>query len=252
MRLILRRDTTLSAAPLRPVSGRRAGFSASGIKSAGPTVTLLVAVLFVALSVFAPAPAQAQTSGFPDVSRSLPSYDAIGFLSGAGIISGYQNGNFGPGDTLKRGQATKMLVLWKNVPLVTDRISFPDLDDIYRSYVETACAQGWITGYPDGRFKPYSTLTRQQMAIIMVRAMGWEEAALGLSAAEVEEALAVFSDRADIATVARPYVAMAASRGLFTGSNGCFSPADGITRAQFCLVVFRAELSLRAVIEEVR
>ena len=43
----------------------------------------------------------------------MPAYEAIGFLSGAGIISGYQNGNFGPGDTLKRGQATKMLVLWQ-------------------------------------------------------------------------------------------------------------------------------------------
>ena len=49
----------------------------------------------------------------------MPAYDAIGFLSGAGIISGYQDGNFGPTDTLKRGQATKMLVLWQGVTPVT-------------------------------------------------------------------------------------------------------------------------------------
>ena len=62
--------------------------------------------------------------------------------------------------------------------------SFPDLDDVYRDYVETACAQGWITGFADGRFRPYSTLTRQQMAIIMVRAMGWEQRP-ELSAAQI-------------------------------------------------------------------
>ncbi|OFW59774.1 MAG: hypothetical protein A2133_10505 [Actinobacteria bacterium RBG_16_64_13] len=184
---------------------------------------------------------------------SLPAHDAITFLSGAGIISGYEDGSFGPGDTLKRGQATKMLVLWQSVPLVDGEYSFPDLDDIYREYVETACAEGWITGFADGRFKAYSTLTRQQMAIIMVRAMGWEEVALQLSGPEVEGVLSVFSDQADISDVARPYVAVAVSEGLFGGDGeGRFNPKTGITRAQFCLVVFRGELSIRAVIEEVR
>ena len=68
-----------------------------------------------------------------------------------------------------------MLVLWQNVPLVTGKSSFPDVDAVYRDYIETACAEGWITGFSNGRFKAYSTLTRQQMAIIMVRAMGWEQ-----------------------------------------------------------------------------
>ena len=96
---------------------------------------------------------------------------------------------------------------------MTEVRRFTDLDDTYRAYVETAAAQGWITGYPDGRFQPYSTLSRQQMAIIMVRAMGWEaDGARCSPASEIEQALETFSDRADIATVARPYVAVAASR----------------------------------------
>ncbi len=212
---------------------------------------MTVAFMLVCSSL-ATGSALAKSPGFPDVGESLPSYDAIQFLSGAAIISGYQDGTFGPADALKRGQATKMLVLWKQVPLVTGGNSFPDLDDTYRPYIETACSEGWITGFPDGRFKPYSTLTRQQMAIIMVRAMGWEDTALELSGSQVEEILSVFADQADITAVARPYVALAVSEGLFGGSNGCFSPKEGITRGQFCLVVFRAELKLRAVIQEVR
>jgi N-acetylmuramoyl-L-alanine amidase len=131
--------------------------------------------------------------------------------------------------------------------------SFPDLDDVYRDYVEAAYAQGWITGYADGSFKPYSTLTRQQMAIIMVRAMGWEKTALELSGGQINDVLSAFSDHAAVSDVARPYVAVAVSQGLFGGdTGGRFNPKNGITRAQFCLVVFRAELSLRAVIEDVR
>ncbi len=131
--------------------------------------------------------------------------------------------------------------------------TFPDLDDIYRDYVETACAQGWITGFADGRFKPYSTLSRQQMAIIMVRAMGWESVAKGMASADVDDTLAAFVDRSLISDVARPYVAVAVAKGLFSGdANGNLKPKDGITRAQFCLVVFRAELSIRSVIQNVR
>ncbi len=186
-----------------------------------------VFVLTGALLVGGSSDVWAQAPRFPDVGSSLPSYDAIGFLSSAGIISGYQNGTFGPGDSLKRGQATKMLVLWKGVPLIKGASSFPDLDSTYRSYVETACAQGWITGFADGRFKPYSTLTRQQMAIIMVRAMGWERSALALSAEQIDEALSKFSDRADIADVAVPYVAMAVSGGLFGGTTVVSHPRRG-------------------------
>jgi N-acetylmuramoyl-L-alanine amidase len=212
-----------------------------------------VAALGLFALLTAPGTAFAQESVFPDVNASMPSFEAIGFLSGAGIISGYASGDFGPSDTLKRGQATKMLVLWQQLPLLENQASFPDLDDVYRSYIETACAQGWITGFPDGRFKPYSTLTRQQMAIIMVRAMGWEDVAKNLSQAEADQILSVFVDQADIADVARPYTAVAVSEGLFGGDGqGRLNPRAGITRAQFCLVVFRAELAIRSVITDVR
>lgn len=197
-------------------------------------------------------PASAQTKSFPDVGKSLPSCDAIQFLTGAGIISGYKDGNFGPGDTLKRGQATKILVLWKEVFPVTKGNTFPDVDETYRSYIETAVAQGWITGFSNGRFKPYNTLTREQMAIIMVRAMDWEGTAKELSTAQIDEVLSPFADRADISAVARPYVAVAVSEGLFGGSGGRLLPGEGITRGQFCLVVFRAELKLRTLITGVR
>lgn len=206
----------------------------------------------VALFAFSPASALAHSSSFPDVSESIPAHDAIEYLTGAGVISGFKDGTFAPGDTLKRGQATKVLVLWKGVPLVAGGSSFTDVDAVYGAYVQTASDQGWITGYPDGSFKPYATLTRQQMAIIMVRAMGWDAEARKLSASQVDTILSAFSDQLQIAAVARPYVALAVSRGLFGGSDGCFSPRDGITRAQFCLVVLRAELSTLAVIKQVR
>jgi N-acetylmuramoyl-L-alanine amidase len=214
---------------------------------------LAAAMLLAALLFFAGGTAaRAHSSSFPDVSESLPSHDAIEYLTGCKIISGFSDGTFGPEQTLNRGQATKVLVLWREVPLTDNGPSFTDLDAIYRSYIVTAAGQGWITGYPDGSFKAYTTLSRQQMAIIMVRAMGWEADAQKLSASKIEQTLGAFSDAIDIATVARPYMALAVQKGLFGGSDGCLNPKDGITRAQFCLVVFRAELTLRSVVTQVR
>lgn len=194
----------------------------------------------------------AHPSSFPDVNEGLPAHDAIEYLTGCKVIAGFTDGTFGPEKTLTRGQATKVLVLWREVPPADKGPTFTDVDAVYRSYVTTAAAQGWITGYPDGSFKAYTTLSRQQMAIIMVRAMGWEADAQNLSSAKVEQILGAFNDASAIATVARPYVAMAVQKGLFGGANGCFSPQDGITRAQFSLVVFRAELTLRSVVTQVR
>lgn len=239
----------------RKRAGRQARANAIATTLCAPIPLVVVVVLAAGLLVFAGllvVAAPAQAAGFPDVSPAIPAYDAINFLSGAGIISGYSDGNFGPGDTLKRAQATKMLVLWKELPQVTGKSTFPDVDSTYRGYVEAAVAQGWITGFSDGRFRPYSTLTRQQMAIIMVRVMGWEQEALALSQEQVMQVLSAFSDWKTISQGARRYVAMAVSRGLFGGSNGCYMPAEGITRAQFCLVVMRAELSLRAGVKGVR
>ena len=215
---------------------------------------LAFALTLVLLLAAAPSPALAHTSSFPDVNEGSPAHDGIEFMTAAGVISGFKDGTFHPGDTLTRGQATKVLVLWQNVKLVKpSTASFPDLDDVYRDYVETACAQGWITGFDDGRFRPYSTLSRQQMAIIMVRAMGWDAEAKKLSATQDPgDSLHLLRRRGDRQRGTPLRGPRGAARSVRGQRSGRFAPRDGITRAQFALVVFRAELSLRAVIQEVR
>ncbi|MFH1375861.1 MAG: S-layer homology domain-containing protein [Patescibacteria group bacterium] len=51
---------------------------------------------------------------FPDVNRRHVYASAIAYASGNGIVNGYDNGNFGPGDTLTRAQVAKIVVLIKN------------------------------------------------------------------------------------------------------------------------------------------
>ncbi|MFH0776144.1 MAG: S-layer homology domain-containing protein [Patescibacteria group bacterium] len=52
---------------------------------------------------------------FPDVSTKHRFAAAITYAAQNGIVSGYDNGNFGPGDTLTRGQVAKIVALIKDL-----------------------------------------------------------------------------------------------------------------------------------------
>ena len=209
------------------------------------------------LFVLLPGTAQAQTAeppSFPDVAASNPAHDAIVYLAGAKVISGFANGTFGPDQVLKRGQATKILVSWQEVPLATTSTGsshFNDVDSSYQPYVDAAAAKGWIGGYPDGTFRPYNQLTREQMALVLIRSMGLEDAANALSSSQISLALAPFADSSAISASARPSMALAITRGLFSGDGTRLNPTSGITRAQFSMVVLRAELAGLAIPQSV-
>jgi hypothetical protein len=83
--------------------GRR---TARRIPLARPAIVgaVLLAVVLVLLVV---SPALA----FPDVPVTHPYYQAITDLTARGIIGGYDDGTFGPGDPASRQQFAKMIVL---------------------------------------------------------------------------------------------------------------------------------------------
>ncbi|MFH0915012.1 MAG: S-layer homology domain-containing protein [bacterium] len=208
------------------------------ITLAVPAVLLLAAML---IGVLAVSPAQAHPSTFPDVSETNPAHDAIESLAGRGIVIGVAGGDFQPDGLLTRGQATKMLVAWRGAEPTSPASSFSDVDATYASYVETALAAGWVSGYPDGTFRPQGSLTRQQMATVTIRSLGLETAAQSLTTYEVDDALSRFADRTAISPEARPYLALAVKRSLFSGDAGRLYPLAPMTRAQFSLVLYRAD-----------
>ena len=208
------------------------------ITLAVPAVLLLAAMLFGVLAI---SPAQAHPSTFPDVSETNPAHDAIQSLADRGIMIGVAGGDFQPDSRLTRGQTTKILVAGRGLEAIAPVSSFSDVDATYAPYVETALDEGWVSGYPDGTFRPQASLTRQQMATVTIRSLGLETAAQSLAAYEIDGALSRFADRAAVSPEAQPYLALAVLRGLFSGDAGRLYPLAPMTRAQFSLVVYRAD-----------
>lgn len=105
-------------------------------------------------------------AGFTDVEVSNSHYENILALHDAGIISGYPDGTFKPGQAVTRGQAAKMLVNAFDLTKGENTLSFTDVpaSNEYAEAIQVLASQGFINGYADGTFKPSEEITRGQFA----------------------------------------------------------------------------------------
>jgi hypothetical protein len=107
---------------------------------------------------------------FSDVAPGSTFYSYVETAYNHGIISGYSDGTFQPGNNVTRGQLSKIVVLAMGWPLVT--ATTPTFSDVpagspFFAYVETAYCHQIISGYADGTFRPGNNATRGQISKIV-------------------------------------------------------------------------------------
>ncbi len=103
--------------------------------------------------------------------------DAISTLAEEEILSGNSDGSFAPDRSLNRAEFAKIMVKATGVDeFVPLHSSFPDVKvtDWFFRYVETARYHGWLSGYPDGTFRPGNKINRAEVAKIVANAFGLE------------------------------------------------------------------------------
>ena len=102
-------------------------------------------------------------------------------------------------------------------------------------YVMNMTGRKIFVGYEDGTFKPDNKITRQEIAVAMIRALGKEADAKMAASANTG-----FADNNEIADWSRGYVNMAVSLGLFNGyDDGEFKPNRTISRQELTTVLMR-------------
>ncbi len=107
---------------------------------------------------------------FSDVPVGSAFYQYVETAFARNIISGYADGTFRPASNVTRGQLTKMVSLGRGWPLLNPaNPTFTDvgIHDTFYTYIETAYAQGVISGYSDHTFRASATATRGQGAKII-------------------------------------------------------------------------------------
>ena len=112
---------------------------------------------------------ESKTNDFGDVASERWSNDAISTLVNAGILKGYPEGDFRPGDYITRAEFATLVVNFDGVD-ETATHSFSDLKGHWSEpYVATAVKKGWIAGYDDGTFNPNGYITRAEAMTLVNR-----------------------------------------------------------------------------------
>jgi uncharacterized delta-60 repeat protein len=124
---------------------------------------------------------------FPDVPQGSTFYDFVRCLACRGIISGYPDGNFGPGNPVTRGQLSKIV---SNAAGYSENQANQSFEDVpvgstFHQFIERLSLRGHISGYacggagepcvPPGNlpyFRPNANVTRGQTSKIVASARG--------------------------------------------------------------------------------
>ena len=114
---------------------------------------------------------------FPDVKETAWYSKQVLALAEMGIISGSGDGTFCPNDPIKRNEFVQILSQFFNtegedIPAA----GFPDVnqDSWDAPAINYAAAKGWITGSPDGTFRPNNYITRAEAITVVNKALGRE------------------------------------------------------------------------------
>ena len=85
-----------------------------------------------------------------------------------GLIQGYEDGTFKPGNTITRAEFVTLMNNAKGF-WSEGSINFSDVKNgsWFYSAVARAVAAGYVKGYSDGSFKPNNTITRAEAAVMI-------------------------------------------------------------------------------------
>lgn len=177
------------------------------------------------------------TTPFKDLEQAATwSRDSITQAQLLGLFSGDDLGNFRPNDRITREEMAKLLAQLLNLPLETStRSSFSDVQSGTwgLSYIEAVRNAGLMQGYGNDKFGPKAVMTREQLAIVFVKA-------LNLPLETDLSVLNPFEDATSIHDWSSQYVAAALKAGLMVGNGKKFGATNTANRQEAAMIVVRA------------
>ncbi|HYG58500.1 MAG TPA: S-layer homology domain-containing protein, partial [Symbiobacteriaceae bacterium] len=169
-----------------------------------------------------------------------------------GVVSGTGDGRYRPDESLTRAAFVKMLTQARGLkPLPGQTGNLADTAGHWvaaQGFIGAAVQAGIVVPaeYPGGKFGPDLDISREEMAVMVSRALGLEAAARARQVA-VKDGVAAIGGKpfSDAATWTRPgHIAVAVEKGIITGYREAdgrytFRPYRQATRAEAAVMVVR-------------
>ncbi len=134
----------------------------------------VAAILYRLLTPEAKAAYGTNINRFKDVPAGAWYGTAVSTLCNMGVITGYQDGTFGPQRNITRAELATILARFCDTSgsaAVLDR--FTDISHSWaRKYINLAAEAGLVYGYTDGTFRPDQNITRAETIVMVNRILG--------------------------------------------------------------------------------
>lgn len=173
-------------------------------------------------------------TSFKDVTQGWAK-DAVSALGARGIVKGVGNGEFNPKGQVTRAEFITMLMNLLALSVENATTSFSDVEqgEWYQGNIATAQKLGIVNGKPNGKFGVHENITREDMAVMVYKAIQVKQ--LELSVRET----GAFKDEASIANYAKQAVEATQRAGIINGvGNGEFAPKKNASRAEAAVMIY--------------
>ena len=133
--------------------------------------TVLTALyILLCLSLISIFPFEASAGTMKDIGGHWAAADIEKAIS-AGYVKGYPDGRFRPDAGVTRAEFVAMVDTAFQVAPGQGEHAFKDVGakDWFASDVKAALASGFVSGYPDGTFRPQQAVSRQEAACLLAR-----------------------------------------------------------------------------------
>lgn len=193
----------------------------------------LIAILCV-IALLSGFTATAEGTAFSDVPSDSWAKDSIAGVEALGVMGGYGSGIFGYGNAITRAEFAVMLPRLFHWELISpDTPTFKDNADKsawYYDDVETLVIKGAVTA-ENALFRPSAPITREEMAVMLVRALGYSTLSDSLKNPKTP-----FTDVSSNLA----YIAMAYDFGIISGTTPTtFAPGSTAKREEAAAMMIR-------------
>lgn len=189
---------------------------------------------------------------FKDQAKASWAIPFIQRMRAKNVLSGYEDGSFRPNQPVNRAEvmvtAVKLMDMQDEVDAMDEdeTLLFNDAKQIEKhapwakNYILVGLEQG-LLDTNELNFQPKKPAARVWVAMVLVKALGYEEEAL-----QQMNELPNFSDADDIPAGAVGYVNVAVEKGIVSGyPNGTFAPNKPVSRAEMAVLLDKTDDELK-------
>lgn len=245
-------ETTTAPAPtlvpgnlnVAPVPSPTASPSAVASPQPSPTQSPTIVPVPVPLSPQPQASASPEPGppkAFSDVPADYWAGSFISALSARGIIEGFDDNTFRPNRPITRAEFAALIQKAAEQPRTRDSVAFKDLQADYwaRPAIDEAVQMGFLSGYPDGNFRPDQEIPRSQGLVSVVSGLQLP------SPDNPADALKVYQDAGTIPKYAAGKIAAATNAGLVVSypDPKQLNPGQTMTRADASALIYQMLVS---------